>query len=352
MWKTIKYLLFVTAIITACETVYVPDLEKVEDVLTVDAQFVYGKSPHIVSLKKSMGFNENGKFEPYNGATLTVTDDEGVTHESVELGSGNYAFNFNIDSTRQYKLTISAGSDIYSSDFEAVPPPPDIDTFYTESTVKIIQPGGETNVDDFIKSSGHQFFVDIDDNNTERYYRFDARRILLYDFPFDTVIYGIAETVIKYGWKSYYPSGEFDIAGPAEYSLEKNIYKHPTQFFLYREEGYLMGEERGDGWIYIMYQYGINRSAYTFYKDLNNQLDADGKIFDPLYVQARNNLHCENNPDKVILGYFEMANLKEHRFYIRLDPRNEINEVRRVETFYDIPERGIIPIYLPWFWEY
>jgi hypothetical protein len=351
MWKIIKYLLFVAAVITACESVYVPDLDKVENVLTVDAQFVYGKTPHIVSLKNSMGFNENGKFLPYNGASLTITDDEGTSWEATEIGSGEYAFHFSLESSRQYKLTISAGDDIYTSDFEAVPPTPDIDTFYTEHAENIIQPGGETSVDDFIRSQGHQFFVDIDNNNTSRYYRFDARRILQYYFPFDTVIYGLAETVTKNAWKSYYPSGEFDIAGPAEYSMEKNIYKHPTQFFIYKEEEYLIGEERGYGWIYIMYQYGINQSAYTFYKDLNNQLDADGKIFDPLYVQARNNLQCETDPEKVILGYFEIANMKEHRFYIRLDEHKGNHEVRRVETFYDIPERGERAIHLPWFWE-
>ncbi|MGC9355280.1 MAG: DUF4249 domain-containing protein [Mariniphaga sp.] len=351
MWKTIKYLLFVAAIITACESVYVPDLDKVEDVLTVDAQFVYGQSQHIVSLKKSMGFNENGKFASYNGAALTVTDDKGSTWEATDIGSGKYAFYFNMDSTRQYKLTISAGGDIYTSDFEAVPPTPDIDTFFTEHTEQIIQPGGETDVDEFIKSEGHQFYVDIHNGDSSRYYRFDARRILQYYFPFDTVIYGLAETVTKYAWKSYYPNGEFNIAGPAEYSLEKDIYKHPTQFFIYKEESFLIGDERGYGWIYIMYQYGINQSAYSFYKDLNNQLDADGKIFDPLYVQARNNLHCETDPNKVILGYFEIASLKEHRFYIRLDPFKWKHEIRRVETFYDIPERGEKAIYLPWFWE-
>lgn len=351
MWKTIKYLLFVTAIITACESVYVPDLETVEDVLTVDAHFIYGKSLHTVSLKKSMGFNEIGKFEPYRGASITVSDNSGTTYEATEMSSGEYSFYFNIDSTRQYKMTITAGRDIYTSDFESVPPQPDIDTFYTEPSVKIIQPGGETDIDAFIRSEGHQFYIDIDNGDSSRYYRFDARMILQYYFPFDTVIYGLAETVTKHAWKSYYPSGEFDIAGPAEYSLEKNIYKHPTQFFLYKEEAYLMGEERGYGWIYIMYQYGINQSAHTFYKDLNNQLDANGKIFDPLYVQARNNLRCETDPEKVILGYFEMATLKEHRFYVRLDPHQGKHQVRRIETFYDIPERGEKAIYLPWFWE-
>lgn len=351
MLKTIKYLFFLAVVLVACETVYVPDLEKTEDVLTVDARFVQGKPPHVVTLRKSMGFNENGSFETYSGAGVTVTDNEGRNYESYALGNGEYWFNFSLDSTLQYRLNISAEGEIFSSAFEGVPPSPDIDTFFTEETEIVIQSGGETNVDEFVRAQGHRFYLNIDNGETRRYYRFDARKILQYYFPFDTVIYGLDETVTKYAWKSVYPTGKFDVAAPEEYSSSADIFKHPAEFFNYRDRMYLRREEYGNGWIYIMHQYGISESAYNFYKDLNNQLDADGKIFDPMYVQARNNLKCETDPDKIILGNFEIASYREHRFYIRLDPYKGRHEIRRIETFYDIPSSGEKAVYLPWFWE-
>lgn len=351
MLKTIKYLFFLATVLAACETVYVPDLEETEDVLTVDARFVQGQPPHVVTLRKSMGFNETGNFETYSDATVSVVDNQGNEYDAVAMGRGEYLFNFSLDASVQYKLNISAEGDVYSSAFESVPPPPDIDTFYTEQTDVVIQPGGETNVDEFVRSQGHQFYVNIDNGANSKYYRFDARKILQYYFPFDTVIYGLAETVTKYAWKSIYPTGKFGIAAPEEYSSSTDIFKHPTEFFNYRDRMFLRREENSNGWIYIMHQYGISESAFSFYKDLNNQLDADGKIFDPMYVQARNNLKCESDPDKIILGNFEIASYREHRFYIHLDPYKGYHEIRRIETFHDIPSSGEKAIYLPWFWE-
>jgi hypothetical protein len=351
MLKIIKYLFFLSAVLAACETVYVPDLEDVEDVLTVDARFVKGQRPHVVTLRKSMGFNENGSFDTYSDARVTVTDSKGNNYESYALGGGEYWFNFQLDNSLQYQLNISAEGETYSSVFESVPPPPDIDTFYTEETEIVIQPGGETDVDEFVTSVGHRFYVDIDNDENSRYYRFDARKILQYYFPFDTVMYGLLETATKYAWKSIYPTGKFDIAAPAEYSSNTDIFKHSTQFFNYRDRMYLRRDDFSNGWIYIMHQYGISESAYHFYQDLNNQLDADGKIFDPMYVQARNNLKCDSNPGKTILGNFEIASYREHRFYIHLDPYKGFHEIRRIETFYDIPENGEKAIFLPWFWE-
>ena len=66
---------------------------------------------------------------------------------------------------------------------------------------------------------------------------------------------------------------------------------------------------RFQGWIVIMYQYGLSESAYYYYKDLNNQLQAEGKIFDPLYVQPESNLKCVNNPEQLILGNFEISSV-------------------------------------------
>ena len=351
MLKTIKYLFVFAVVFAACETVYEPELEEVEDVLTVDARFIQGQPPHVVTLRKSMGFNETGSFATYSDARVTVADNRGNNYESYALGGGEYMFNFSLDTSMQYQLNISAEGDIYTSAFESVPPPPDIDTFFTEQTDVVIQPGGETDVDEFVRMQGHKFYLDIDNGANRQYYRFDARKILQYYFPFDTVIYGLGETVTKYAWKSIYPTGKFNIAAPSEYSSSIDIFKHPTEFFSYRDRMYLRREEYANGWIYIMHQYGISESTYNFYKDLNNQLDADGKIFDPMYVQARNNLKCESDPDKIILGNFEIASYREHRFYIHLEPSTGKHEIRRIETFYDIPISGTKAIYLPWFWE-
>ncbi|MFW6290436.1 MAG: DUF4249 family protein, partial [Mariniphaga sp.] len=131
-----------------------------------------------------------------------------------------------------------------------------------------------------------------------------------------------------------------------------DISRHPVEFFSYNEQSLLDTTQRGMGWIYIMHQYGISESAYNFYKDLNSQLKAEGKIFDPLFVQARNNLKCVSSPGKVVLGNFEIASYREYRYYVRLNSYSGNHTIRPINVFHDIPPSGVVPMRLPWFWEY
>lgn len=352
MDKVLKYYLIGFLFLAACESIYTPELDMVENVLVVDARLVAGDYGNQIILKWSKGFNEDGRFDPVMNARVTITDSMERVFLTNENSPGIYTLTEQLGNSGKYKLNITVGNDIYISEFETVPPVPDIDTLYNEHAEQWIQPGGETNANDFIKYPGQQLYVDMNEVDEERYYRFYARKIHQFYFPFDTVMFGLPVTEFKYAWRSYYPQDSYNIAGPAEYSSSKSIVKHPVEFFLYNEGSFLDTAQRGMGWIYIMHQYGITESAYRFYKDLNSQLESEGKIFDPLYIQARNNLHCVTDSQKIVLGNFEIASYREHRFYIRLSSNSDFHTIRPIVEYHDIPLRGVQPIEFPWFWEH
>ena len=203
----------------------------------------------------------------------------------------------------------------------------------------------------FPKTAGYQFYIDINNFEKPKYFRIESRKILQYYFPFDTVINGLPTKSNKFCWFSVYPTGAFNIAGPAEYTASPDIIKHPVEFFPFKEEIYLGDNERGSGWIYIISEYQITQNTFNFYRDLNNQLNATGKIFDPMHVQARNNVVCTSNPDKLVLGNFEISTLKEYRYYIHLDEQTNNHIVRKVFSDYFIPEYGIKVLEPSVFWE-
>ena len=70
-----------------------------------------------------------------------------------------------------------------------------------------------------------------------------------------------------------------------------------------------------------------------------------------MYIQARSNLKCISDPEKIVLGNFEIANYREYRFYMRFDSRIEQQTIRKIDTFYTIPEQGIRTEFPPDFWE-
>ena len=351
MQKLITFFIVLAALFSACESVYVPDLEEVEKVLVVDARLFTGHPVNEIILQKSQGFNEDEPFEPFPDVLVELIDNRGETYSSSQVEPGVYRLNNMLDSGLLYKLHIVAEGETFESGFEEVQSIPDIGFIYSEHGENWVQAGGEKDAASFIKTTGQQLFVDIDTDNMPQYYRFFSRKILQFFFPFDTVMYGSTTTQYKYGWKSYYPTEGFNLAAPPEYSTQKDIVKHPVDFFRYDADALLDSTQRNWGWIYIMYQYGISEAAYNYYNDLNSQLNASGKIFDPMYVQARSNLKCTSDSKKIVLGNFEITSLREHRYFVRPDIFTGNHVIRKLDIYHEIPESGIVPIFRPWFWE-
>ncbi|MFW6289971.1 MAG: hypothetical protein ACOC0R_03300, partial [Mariniphaga sp.] len=229
MLNLYKYLLPLLLFPAACESVYTPELDAVDDVLVVDARLVYGQQKNEIILQTSNGFNDNNSFNPVIKARVVLTDDSGEEYLTTQNEPGIYTLHQQLDSLRQYKLLIYAEGEIFESEFEAVPPLSETDTIYSDHAELWIQPGGENSTDEFIKHAGQQLYVDIDNSNTEEYYRFTARKIHQFYFPFDTVLFGVQMQEIKYGWRSYYAQESYNLAGPADYSSETDISRHPVE---------------------------------------------------------------------------------------------------------------------------
>ncbi|HKI89276.1 MAG TPA: DUF4249 domain-containing protein [Draconibacterium sp.] len=350
MLKQFIYIVFFLLAVSACETVYEGNIDLVSNAIVVETHITGDETNHEIKLNWSRDFYSEDYIEPVSGASVTVVDNHDNAYECREIPYGIYDVSFKVIPTRKYKLLISYGGELYESEYETVPEPPAIDTLYGEEYLKVIQQGGETSVDNFREILGQQFYVDIINNDSAKYYRFYARKILQYYFIKDTFIFAPVQ-IQKYCWKSFYPNGTFNIAGPNDYSGSKNIYKHPVEFFRYTEEALLDSGQVGLGWIYIIHEYGITKSTFQFYTDLNSQLEANGKIFDPLFTQARGNMRCTSDKNKTILGNFEVASYRQYRYYLRIESNVEKQYVRKLDTFYNIPEKGIKTSPPPDFWE-
>jgi hypothetical protein len=351
MRGTILYIVILLFMIQSCESVYVPDLENVENVMVVDARLETTNHVHRIILKKSKGFTDKGAYEPVVSAEITLMDDIGNQYSALHVGAGVYNLIVMLDSARLYQLHIDAEGEHYASEFEPVPPSPVIDSVYSREYEQWLQPGGADNVGSFEKMDGQQILIDVSGNTEPHYYHFDGRKIL--QFMVELKSEPLGETIpnYHYGWRSLYPKGSFNIAGPALYSGSKDIIRHPVDFLPYKTSALLDSNQVGMGWIYILHQYSINESTYLFYRDLKSQLDAGGKIFDPLYVQVKGNMKCTTNQNKMILGYFGLANRREYRYFIRLNKASGVHTIREVHVFHDIPEQGVLLGWPPNFWE-
>ena len=356
MNRLIKYCILLFAILQSCEEIYTPDVDVVDTALVVDARIVSGRNDNTVSLFQSMGYNDERRvFPPVSGASAWLVESNGTEHKLGEISTGKFVVNINLKSDNQYKLKILHEGDTFESSFEAVPPAPEVDTVYGEAGIKLVAPEGSNKIDEMIKTKGIQLYTDILNKNQSPYSRFTARVVMQYVYtimvPTPT---GLVESSV-FCWSSFTPFDVYNIAAPDRFTSSDFILKHPLYFLSQKpyisKESHMENGPYFSGWILILYQHGLSEPAYNFYADLNKQLEANGKMFDPLYVQARNNLKCISNKNRLILGNFEISTASETRYFVNFLSERDGYVVRQIPYFYDIPEQGEILYYRPDFWE-
>ncbi len=346
------YILLLLAASIACEEVYRPDIDEVDDMLVVEATLVANQQINNILIYRSHGFNsENKTFPPVAGARVYLVDDESNSVLCPETAPGIYQLGQLLDNERSYRLFIELNGEIYESGVQTVPSLPKLDTVYADFETRIRAKGDADSKDDLLKEEGAQILADIEAESAGEHFRFFGKRLIQYQDSYDTVIDGFEETKPIYIWRSTSPFGTFNIAGPAEYSTSKNISKHPLEFFDLDYHKFMPDTMAFFGWIYFIYQYGLNADTYDYYKDLNQQLNAEGKIFDPVYVQPEGNIKCTSDPEQIVLGNFEIATFTEHRYFLFYYNRDRAIFLRRIPYFYDIPDRGYVKDIMPEFWE-
>ena len=339
------YILLSVFTVPACEEIYTPVLENVKKILVVEAILISNQKTNYIRLSESKEFNDESKnYDPVTGAIVYLVDKNDVKTQCREDSPGKYLVDYQLQSGEKYYLSIEAGGETYQSDWQEVPDKPAMDSIYPEFGTRTLTSGTENSTENIVTEDGFRVYTDIDSKGQLNYYRFSARKVVQYIDFHGPVYY----------WKSYYPTGLFNLAAPPEYSTVKNITKHRLEFFEKDYYKYFADTLTFAGWIYCVYQYGLNENTYNYYSDLNSQLDTQGKIFDPVYIQARGNISCTSSPGKAVLGNFEISSFSETRYflsYYRAPGYDSVMVFRKIPYFYDIPEEGGTIFSPPDFWE-
>lgn len=349
MW--FKYCFLLIFALSACEEIYTPKIESRENVLVADARIVAGKNDNVIKLYESKGFyDQSFNYPNVSGAEVSIIDSYGGETALDETSEGIFPVEIDLYPELQYKLKITFGGNTYESAFEPVPNIPDLDTVYGVPGIKYVKQGGNNDVEDIIEIQGVQLYTNITHEKLMPFYKFTSRKILQYIYPVEVSFMG--EVIIEpmYAWLTVYPKELYNIASPPGFSTSTNIVKHPL-FFMNQKLTPELGQYFA-GWILILYQYGISESAYKYYDDLNKQMGSEGSLFDPMYVQARNNLKCINNPKQIILGNFEISAVKEHRYFVNYISKELGYLIKPIPYFYEIPTSGEQISTPPDFWEY
>jgi hypothetical protein len=79
-----------------------------------------------------------------------------------------------------------------------------------------------------------------------------------------------------------------------------------------------------EGLLFRLRQYSLSPDAFDFWHDAENQLEAKGRLFDPVAPQLHGNMYCVNDSLQKVVGIFSASDVKEQVSYFYIDRRNHI----------------------------
>lgn len=314
--------------IVGCTEIYVPNVESDQEALVVEGLITNGDGPFFVKLTKALPYNSDltAKAAYVTDAMLTVTDSEGQSFDLAYQTGGTYRLpdTFSAVTGRSYTLHIeTSDGETYESDAQKLLMPIKIDTLYSKTVTKnylnkqgiLVQvPGYEVRAN---------LFHVVSSENRMPLCRFESDVVVQYQYSFIEIdrltMMPMDWNWFVFGWNTFDLDETSNITQERTTSAKAEIKDHYLCFIPKQTDIYGISTFPDASMIYYyrLKQYTINDETYRFYEEANKQLDASGKIFDPITSQLYGNMHCTSNPSKKALGMFEVSSVSMASYLVR-----------------------------------
>lgn len=282
----------------ACETEFVPEIDKYEDAIVVEGLVSNQAGPYEVRLTKSYEYDEN--TEGYVlGAEVKIIDDLGeeVELEEDDLGYYYTDTNFLAEAGRSYKLYFAYDDKEYETDFQLLEEVQDIDTVYWERKSTTDSEGDEID--------GVAIYVDTEkDEGDGKYYKWNYNETWEFEAPYKVDAWEDYATC----WATT-ESDEFNVATSLNL-VEDQILRQQITFI-----------SEGSDVLAIRYtieveQYIVSEEVYNFYTQLSEQQQNVGTLFDETPMSIEGNVKCLTDESEPVLGIFQVSGVKTKRIFI------------------------------------
>jgi hypothetical protein len=349
-------------LVTSCYKVYDPQVGTTEKVLVVDGLLTNQTDAYHVVLSYARPFNSTEKSTPVSSANVYVTDNLGNSYVFNEKGNGDYksdSLQFTGIPGLSYKLHIvTPDGKKYESDSQRLFPESYPDSVYTEFDNQVIL---DQSTGLKVNTHGTDILIDIrNQSDTLARYRFTSNLVRQYFY----IIYPVYEPeILFYCWLTADANSNINLTDE-KYTLNSaSIKKHLVCFlddnlycnalyYLYSESVY-QGKHQYKVVLTAFYQsyeihhrilylnlYTVNNETYLYYKSLNEQMQSEGKLFDPIAAQLIGNIKCISDPGTNAIGFFEASSVNKLAYIV--DFRNLTNsQPTLIKTPYILPPETI-----------
>ncbi len=309
-----RLILILTFLVMAgCVEPYDFEAVGTERVLVVDASLSNEQKSHETKLSYTypLDARENA---PATGAEIWIESAGELVTQFIEDEPGVYRTDslFAGIIGRSYVLHISLGSAKLESTEEIIKPPIPFDTIYGRY---LELPSDE----DASNQLGVQIFVDVTGATEGVSFRYEYEETYeirvpypsLYSWDSDSQTYSLRDPMIGTCYKTNKSTNL--LLGSTASVTGNDLLEFPIRFLNQQEP-----ELRSVYSIFIT-QFTISEKAYQFYRDLQENNESAGGLFDRQKGTSVGNLTVINNRELAVLGYFETAGVVQERTFFRPD---------------------------------
>ena len=311
--KHIFFIIVFIGIVHACVEPYEVRSIAYEKALVVEGRFTDQQQRHYVKLSYTRSIDDM-ENRPVLGATVWVEGSDGSKIEFAETSPGYYESEEEVAGVagNSYQLFFdTAEGKRYQSKAQALIASPPIDRIYNAYAEKTHPKTGGV-------VKGIQFFVDThDDTNEAKYYKYEWEETYEVYAPYpsfyeyshnpDTAIARTEEVSPCYVSAK---SNSITIGTTATLT-ENRLTEVPVRYITSDTEHLL------NAYSILVKQYVISPEAYGFYRDILQNDNDRGSLFDQQLGAVIGNITSSENPEETVLGFFEVSGMSEQRAFVR-----------------------------------
>lgn len=278
-----------------------------EDLLVVEGLITDQPIRQEISLSRTIFLTDSARFNPESGADISIMDQNGVTIPFSETEPGRYVTNFpfgaEVGGTLQLFITTASGRAYESSEVNVLSTPP-IDSIYAEFMPEPVQRNSF--------AGRFNFYLDARNNpESNRYYRWKWNST--YDFSLrrpSRWLFIDNEFIIRERG-SENDSLQVEVCWIINESKNLNISELlvPSQGIerfpildFHSETGFMKR-----GFSLEVKQYAISQDSYNFWNQIRETNEDQGSLSDTQPGTIAGNITSVDNPNEIVLGYFEAS---------------------------------------------
>ena len=363
--RKVSYTVIIMLLLASCSEVFNPDIEYAEPFLCIEGELGTQPGTYFVYLNISRSYNEWPYFEGETGADVHVIGENGDRISYEDLGGGSYSTMITEGNApeigKSYCLeVITSDGSVFRSTPQTIVPSPEVKRLYCmagEETILTEDSYGEAYEEEF---KGMKLLIETDGilpSDNFYLYKYKAyeehHTRLQYEYDYYE-LYQHRRLSGKYSNIIHTVNAdEFGDLKVREDELVFIIASDMRNYEPVYPDTFTFVSTRFEGLLFKLQQYSLSSDAYRYFRDAEDQLNAEGHLFDAAYAQVTGNIECITDPERKVIGVFYASDISEYIAYMYINSRNqtysqkldELPELWLDTCSWHLPEDWIRPLF-------